>query len=1807
MDNTIEVTDHLMPLRTQEEEGNYPALEPSVPPKEYSEEYAKEKSIKYNFALGDVSPGVNHLYSSILADGPDAIAETVAATKEVEDERARVNMLMDVANATKGKPLDRPTHDFITSLSHQELQDLKSTKNDQDFKAKANELYARKVADKSIASTDYAFKKFFEKDYSAEEYHAPRDVAEGLMSWNEDVNDTINELQARFSGQSFLGKGYDYFEQWIVPGASYFNKRNTVESPGQNPNLGPKGGSIFLGSNLEAQYQYLWSLPLEKRREVFKKAVETIAEDNLLDAMEFAQGALDYSRSQAVLDNAFSVMELTTVGDAISIAKAGKSAAKKGAKKGASDVGKVIAGEGEDLNQGIADNIVQAVRNSKAGIAPSVAKKEAMNEYEKSLHPTDIWGHISGSGPKLQSKDSKMLQHAQAGFNNGRIKSEADVEKFLKTYNDTGSGIERTAAKMGVSRSVDKVVENVKKAVNTKNDLPFSFAEEPASVVNRMRQAVDGDIPAEQFGKNAARDVVEAADPTNPNLEADLSVAAGHEVEGAGLKAEKLGMIEQLGGPPNNTRGRVELESFVPSMFSQQAAKTGRQKITKISNRLAQRIAETLNKISGKLDQALQDSRSIVSRIGNDPNALNRAMQIAQEDFKKHFPETDNAILDVQMVAPEDNLGNAIEVYTTIGRPDQTLFERPEHAFNMATTVYNFRKKAFDVVQIGNKFAIRMKTTVNEGKLRDFLIPADGDNTTPVGIFNTLLGKIRTTDDLVSAQANRNRHAVTHAYAGLQNAVKEAAEAINKVKRIPGGFKRLERVLKAGLHETTPVQVRRRNPATGVMETVLEDKPGKEWDAAGFQKKYLELNGQLPSDDEVVAYEVYKKLNDFDEAIRNLDLYSETASMGYREWSVKAVQLQDDGTRGLSWSKGFHGRLEDDLPYDSVDDSIVAIKTEGSDFTHIFDVKNMTDGQKEMVKNLKEAGYKIIKIMNPDQRPLREVFDSEEAVNFVLVKESQSSPLKYKMLPTQFGGHRIVNEGWFVKAPRISKPTRRLKDAAGNIIEQDLGKHSYDGEVTLFGVHSEKKAKEIIPYLEKARQAFLKGDRAAFIDVVSRHLPKDPERVWKDFEEGTIPSEHPFFVTKSGQGVNDTEGFRKYARGLKNFTDVVDSQHNDQRKINKKFAGEKSPDVFSYGKEGSEHQPVFKFKTARYVDPYTAMTTSMSSLMKNRAYKDYIQHSVNSWVEEFGDLLNVDITKLRNNPLHYLHNPEWVDKPSDAGRLAAAKNSRLAVINTLGTRTEMRTNIDWMKGKIVDFVYKNVGDKASLYVHDILLPTASDPMSFIRGAAFHMKIGLFNPTQIWTQSQTLFHMAAITGNPIRSGQAMIGSTYMTLLRFTEDPVIIRRVAGMAKNSGWGDAEEFIESYEALKKTGLFNIEGEHAWQDDVLDAKMYESFGKKILDKGTIFFKETERYVRLASWNTAFKEWKKANPGKKLVRREDINKVLARQNLLSLNMTSASAAAFQKGIFSIPTQFWGYQMRMLDQMLGKRLTAAEKIRVFATYNMLYGVPVGGVMGLATPWYDDIIASAEENGYNTNEGAAQLFFKGALSFLAEGMFGEDYNTGKRYGPGGIALLKTILDPESNEDQLMSITGASSSIFADAARWSYPALSSLWSQVMDKDGEQIPLDPQDFIDAFRSISTVNNAVKAYFALEYSSYYSRDGQKVATVDEMDAVAISLFGLVPDRIEKMYRQMNYLKEDKEAIRLMEKEYTKNMKNALRAKTPEDREIYLKRAQIIARSARLTTKEANQWFKHSLSGDEELILQMDEEFRKRQEQRNAQ
>jgi hypothetical protein len=438
---------------------------------------------------------------------------------------------------------------------------------------------------------------------------------------------------------------------------------------------------------------------------------------------------------------------------------------------------------------------------------------------------------------------------------------------------------------------------------------------------------------------------------------------------------------------------------------------------------------------------------------------------------------------------------------------------------------------------------------------------------------------------------------------------------------------------------------------------------------------------------------------------------------------------------------------------------------------------------------------------------------------------------------------------------------------------------------------------------------------------------------------------------------------------------------------------------------------------------------------------------------------------------------------------------------------------------------------------------------------------------------------------------------MRWLSLTSDPKIIEHMANRFKGFGW-TKEDFIESYTELRRTGLYNVEGEVAWRDDITPPKLYKSSFGKFLDAGTIFFKETERMLRIQAWNLAYKEWKKANPYVRITDRER-NRILNRAKNLSVNMTRDSNAPWQRGILSVPTQFFAYQVRLMEQMLGKRLTKQEKFQALTAYSLMYGVPTAaGAITAFWPYNESIRTEAMKRGWNVDDPKFELFMDGLLSTSFKALFGEDLNYSERMGPGGLTILREL--STGNKGLADLILGASGTILEDFATSLDPTLKlikNIWNTTPDT---EYPFMWEDVFNETKVISTVNNTARAVYAFNFGRYLTNYEIYIDDITPLSAILMGITGLSPQEISDTFllipanRDREQTKKD--AQRFITK-YVRRGVEALYQQNNEEAERYFRAARIHLIGAGFRPDEYSASLMQALNNQQSLVDKIRKEF----------
>jgi hypothetical protein len=1291
-----------------------------------------------------------------------------------------------------------------------------------------------------------------------------------------------------------------------------------------------------------------------------------------------------------------------------------------------------------------------------------------------------------------------------------------------------------------------------------------------AHVARGAREAVKGAKIANEIDRTAKelqqsmRGAVEGAAPTK--LELDTALAAnGNVAEAARVSAAKTLLGDPL-GEGNSLRAQVH-SLFNPSKWWNDGPALASERTDRLVAHAAARAKVALEAITklGKVDRLPEE-------------ALQQAFQEAENELRHQYRNLNDGILNVSYNRPEASDANVGSVSILLGNKDGTLFESALIAAHHAQDVYKI--PGARIGQQGNGFYIRVDKAIDEttDTVRNLIVTTE--NTNPSGFINQLLTKfgasVRSADDVVAPFQNKNRKAATYGAQELHRVMKEVAKPITSLSKKEKH--NVETILRDNRDFVT-------HDEFGNVQRGQFHRSHREFDQA-----YRDRFGKAPSAKEAEAYFTYVQLNDIDYFVRNLGLYRDKARQGIENASYSFTIKNEDGSFVKARTQNFEAKKVDKLPErNAPEDAGILIHDFDNPVGEFIRLRELTDGDLDRINQLvQQQGYQLLQVADPLKKPLASWAGTKETVNFVIASGVERKKLDWKQFDYRPGGHSEYDYGFWVKQPKIAR--------AG---EGEHTRHIYEGDTTLHPFHTEAEARKYAERYETARQMLVRGDKG-LSEYVQRNLGMSEGKFKELFEprgggegdgrilgpaDAFLRLDDPIVFIKEGRAtIDDYHWGKKYT----NFEDNIRSTYNLWNNIDKKFAGERD-DIIKTIKErpdgALEHVP------AKNIDPFTTLNRATTNIMRNRLLSDYKISAVEQWVAQYGHLLSVDPQHLKANPVHYLHNPVWDSRASDQALLASAKASRSAILNLLGSDTETGKAFESLKGSVLNEIYKKLGQEASEVVSEGKLWQSRDPLKTARAVAFHTKLGLFAWPQFFTQISTMAHMTAIA--PTHAVPGMASGSLMRWLSLNANPETVEHYAKIAEKFGM-KREWFKESYDEMVRTGLFNVEGEHAWKNDMFDPKVVETKGQKILDWGTTPFREGERLARLASWNAAYREWRVANPDAQLTNSVR-NQLLNRMDTMMVNMTRASNASWQNGVMSIPTQFMGYQIRLMEQMLGGRLTPPEKARVFAMYSTLYGVPVaaGGTVGVNV--YEHIREKAIEAGYNGDNLATRALMEGAIDVMWKVITGQDYNVSEKYGPGGINLREIF-----EKNPLEIALGASGSILGDIANSTDP-LTKWVAGVFSPDNDKTyPLKGEDFVDALRNISSANTAIKMVYALNTGKYITKNEVALSEVTPGVAIFSAITGMQPQEVTDIRVLQSSLKHSQEAKDEASKVIATNVRRALQSMADGNQsgfDDYMRRARVYFIAGGFRPDEYGKVMAEALGGNMDLYTKARMQF----------
>ncbi len=1645
-------------------------LDPKTPP--IDPKVVNQRATMAHYGLGDNSPGLEQILSDMSNGMEDELRSRVAASKDLQIWKEKQAMLRERAQSGELTP------DEALSLTTPSKPTNPSTVLEDSF---ANRLV------NDVASQNHAL------DPTSDATYDTLDQATWMASRQAIARTVLEDIQSKQQSMGWGSWGLDVAEQ-MIPFKSWINTHNAVAAA---------KASGLQGTDIEEQYQYLLSLPPDEFQVQLKSAVDSIAQYNTQDAVMFANGVLGMSGTDKTLYNAFGIMDIFSLGGAMSA------------------VGKGIA-------KGLA-----------VGAAKSVTKeagKDAFTEIVKETVQNPIpW--IDFYGKRYTGKSG-----------------ERHFDVLEQIRNDIESGKIKPNAEDGHTKALLlQELENMDERNFGTSNKGYTDPQLAKSLSDTLKATAE----------------VKVAPETIASASGDLDKAA---------TVQAFKTVKDKIRPQDPFHRSTDLFNSVPTFINPKGV-----------HPLAEASPRTT-----RIVQSLEASRDLLLGGITDINKLNRttdsailrAIELTKRRLTNQFNEVNHSILDTIVYTNDQNLGNVWTVEAHIGNPDGTYFKSPSEGFQFAEHGLKLQPDQYRVKQQGNGFYIQMIKDVSEtdSPVRDVLFET-GKNETPRSLVSMIpfIGYLRTPEDVLDTLSRQNRGAAVHGQEQLQRIAGQVAKEITDVGK--KDLKKLQRILE----ENRNARIVNPNDPNDVLigkfhETIDE-----------FENAWQKHYGNYPSEKVTTAYFKYVQLNDWDYIMRNLGIYRDKARQGIENYRFPLVQQDPDGREVLKSSQYFDGKHVNHIPTqtENPENSGIAIYDSKSNTWEYFSRDRASDDQRALLnKRVNEDGFRIIQVANPAAKPLMEMSKLEDTINFVVVKNFTNKPLDYQQLPYRGGGHKIYDQQWFVKQPII----RRKAEESG------ITRHYYEGDTAMTVHYTEAEAKKYATAIEKGRQLL---DRPK---ELAAHLAKTlPYRVdqFMDFfkEGGKFHPQDPFTYTRSGLGTNDV--FRNTGKDLKNkyenFEDLVDSTYNLFKDVNKKLAGQKDEDLPTILENTTPNNPL-ALGSPQLLDPYAASANALGEIARNRFLEDYKYQSMNQWLEEFKDVLAKPIDEMRANPVYHFTHPEYNELAIDKEALAAAKNSHMATSEFVKLETPVSNAVNRLESKLMDSIYNKMGQGASNTAAQFIKPADRDPFLYARKIVTNTKLGLFALPQLFVQSQALAVMAAITGNPLRSAKAQAGAFLMRHAIRQGHPDIANGLGKVATKLGWTE-KDFAESLSHLASTGYQHVGGDIAFLADYGTPKFFKSsqIGKGtswFFDKGMMFFKMAEGNNRLVAWNTAFLEFKKANPTKVIGSRER-NQILQRAKNLNLNMTRESNSRIQKGIFSVPTQFAAYNMRLAEALLsfGKadRLTLAEKARLLTVNSLMYGVPVGTLSAIAPvfPWYDDIKEYMFSKGIDPNSGWLEAVMEGLPSLMLEQLTGNEYNYGTRFGPNSLDVFNNIA---KGDPHLADI------LFGPSADTLPQLGNGVWTVGADVLGvfshgqQQLPIFIADMKDALSTISSFNLGSKVLATLNLGRYVTKNEMQLSETDGWDSLLMGM-GLTPREIQDAFIKADFVSHTARSKEMFKTEAIKWIRRAIKEEDEPSREAYLKRAKVMVQAGGFLPTEMPKIFSDAMNGNETFVNMIRRKF----------
>lgn len=910
-----------------------------------------------------------------------------------------------------------------------------------------------------------------------------------------------------------------------------------------------------------------------------------------------------------------------------------------------------------------------------------------------------------------------------------------------------------------------------------------------------------------------------------------------------------------------------------------------------------------------------------------------------------------------------------------------------------------------------------------------------------------------------------------------------------------------------------------------------------------FIYMYQRAAGRDPSPKVIATYQNYKRFNDVDYLLRNDSLYVAKARKG-----AESVEFQI-GANGLH-----------------VDvDAVIDLNPTMKPLREVWDASKgvlLDSPSADDIKKMSGDGYVLVKALDDVRLP-----DGEVARSFMIKKSDlQRRPLRRTQLGYSEGGHRAYTGKYFVKQASRDSKNRLLNPAVyitGNnknvladwaktmnkarlAVKDGVGRDAQWLDDNVFmGQKGYPTGEDFLKEVEAKRMSL---DDAVEV-VYDREMPKAYQEMRDDVLNFVDPEE------TAVEGFYRTTG-RMY-----------------------------------FGRKGEHLNDAFG-EFAETVDPWETLNTALDKITRTTTLTNYKINALERFKKTYGPAL--ELKNLENTEgLYDLVNARIKAGFTDQSIIRKVQNEQNALKRILSFETGEEKFMRQTSRNIGEWVLgSSKGGSRELAYNAWEWLAKNNPVNALRSFAFDSKLGLWNWGQLPIQMTTMLASTALSPKYGFKGMGIAGPM-MAWKSLGSDPRVLDVLAqnGVWKMGGFDSVQEFKGFAKLLDESGMLAVDNTHALINTYGSNRVFGAASKfqRAREMGRAFFYAAEKGNRSVAARIAYGEAKER--GLEVGSAKFKEEFVRLTDDYSMNMMSESTAGFQTGILSIPTQFWGYSIRMMDAMMGKRFTNEQKSRLIFSQIVLggtAGIPLGEQM---SNYYQQLTGAPidiEDNAAWVDRGVVDKFMNYAT--------GVDMQFGEKIGTGGVMMtaIKDLfgMGDYGEKSTAEMLAGATGSITMAAG----PALVNVVKYAVAESGGEtgMPLTEDALMGFAREISTFNNHEKALSVYNYGIYKTKKGMIQVDGLPSESAFFIAAGINPQAIDTMNEMTTIQNKDDEAVKTFAKKldvwrqeaftnkdkYEENMTkaNALMQMIPEELRQPVRDQQKKITDPSLYAKIARQW-----------------------------